>query len=110
MRIESKPNWRGAAKYCMYLSTGADCLCNTDTYEFDLTKRQYIQLPGSVLTAHAWIDGDWTGQKPLPVGHWESARFLRVSGLSDRSGFAAKLTWSRKAVKAHILRSDQERS
>ena len=37
MRIESTPNMAGAAKYCMYLSAGSDCLCNTVTYEFDLT-------------------------------------------------------------------------
>lgn len=44
MKIDSNPGDIAAAKYCMYMSTGENCLCDTQTYEFDLTKSKYEMI------------------------------------------------------------------
>ena len=41
VRIDSKPSDRGAAVYCLYMSQGANCLCQTETLQIDLTKSKW---------------------------------------------------------------------
>jgi len=41
VRIDSKPSDRGAGVYCLYMSQGANCLCQTETLQIDLTKSKW---------------------------------------------------------------------
>jgi len=38
INIVTDPSKGDAGKYCMYMSAGFDCLCNTETFELDLSQ------------------------------------------------------------------------